>query len=72
MNHHSKLKATRNHTLLSGDELPDNKAPFEMLEVIGKCTDHPEEEIAYECEDHQQFLCLNYVKAKHLRCANLK
>ena len=70
-NHHQKSKATRTHDLLTGNEIPESKAPFQMLEVIGKCPNHSEEVVTYECKDHGQFLCVNCVKTDHMHCPQL-
>ena len=70
--YHRRLGALRNHTLLTGDDFPTIDPPKrqdDAYKIIGKCPDHPKEEIKFYCQNHDALYCAVCNVLSHAHCA---
>jgi len=72
--YHQRLKLTKTHTLLTGDEFPSVSPPqrqYDKTESIRKCPDHPNEEIKLYCQEHDALFCVACKVLSHEQCTTL-
>ena len=65
---HSKLKATKSHSILSGRHMPkaSGVAPRPACSVYCSCNQN--REVVLYCEDHDDVICDSCATIKHRRC----
>ena len=65
---HRKLKATKNHNILSGRHMPkaSGVAPRPACSVYCSCSQN--QEVVLYCEDHDDVICDSCATVKHRRC----
>jgi len=68
---HGKSKTTRNHILLKQDEMPADKEAFETINKLTKCDVHPHHDFAYECVEHNSFICALCLSDTHRKCEGI-
>ena len=61
---HKNSKATRNHKLLTRDEMPRKK----LAAVQKFCSKHDDKQIKYFCERHDQLCCSACQSTEHRQC----
>ncbi|XP_052806470.1 uncharacterized protein LOC128235709 [Mya arenaria] len=68
---HKRNKVTREHSLLKNDDIPVDKTPFTTIKQLSTCETHPDNDIAYECGDHEVFVCVFCLTETHRKCENV-
>jgi len=71
--YHQRLKLTKTHTLLTGDEFPSVSPPQrqdDKTEPIRKCPVHPKEKMCY-CQGHSAFCCVACNVRVHEQCTKM-
>ena len=72
--YHQRLKLTKTHTLLTGDEFPSVSPPQrqdDKTDSIRKCPDHPNEEIKFYCHGHSALCCVACNVLGHEQCTKM-
>ncbi|KAH3814847.1 uncharacterized protein LOC127835250 [Dreissena polymorpha] len=67
---HTKIKVTRSHTILQGENLPTDPEPIIALRKLVKCDIHPEYryDIKFVCAEHSTTICAMCLTDKHRMC----
>ncbi|XP_052233864.1 uncharacterized protein LOC127846550 [Dreissena polymorpha] len=65
---HKRIKVTRSHIVLQGDEMPTDVEPFRQLRDLVKCEFHPEYDMTFICAEHSTYICSVCVTEKHRMC----
>lgn len=65
---HRKNKLTRGHRLLEELDMLRDPTPFSKMKELMLCSDHRTSEVAYKCEDHDQFICVTCIAVGHRKC----
>ncbi|XP_052806468.1 E3 ubiquitin-protein ligase TRIM71-like [Mya arenaria] len=68
---HKRNKVTRTHSLLKNDDIPVDITPFTTIKQLSTCEIHPDNDIAYECEDHEALVCVFCLTDSHRKCENV-
>ncbi|XP_052803330.1 uncharacterized protein LOC128233613 [Mya arenaria] len=68
---HKRNKVTRIHSLLKNAEIPADITPFTTIKQLSTCKIHPDNDIAYECEDHEALVCVFCLTENHRKCENV-
>ncbi|XP_052785247.1 uncharacterized protein LOC128220762 [Mya arenaria] len=68
---HKKNKLTREHNMLKDGIMPKDVSPFRAIRDLLKCKTHPENEVAYECMDHKQLICVSCLTGSHRKCDDI-
>jgi len=69
--YHQRLKLTKTHTLLTGEEFPSVSPPKRQDDKtmsIRKCPNHPNEKIKFYCEGHKTLCCVACNVLGHEQC----
>ena len=65
---HSKLKATKNHSILSGRHMPKASGMTPQPACSVYCSCNQNREVVLYCEDHDDVICDSCATIKHRRC----
>ena len=65
---HRKLKATKNHNILSGRHMPTSSDVTQRPACSVSCSCSQNQEVAVYCEDHDDVICDSCATVKHRRC----
>ncbi|XP_052782625.1 uncharacterized protein LOC128218901 [Mya arenaria] len=68
---HKKNKLTREHKMLKDGNMPKDASPFRAIRDLLKCKIHPENDVAYECVDHKQLICVSCLTGSHRKCDDI-
>jgi len=68
---HRKNKITRNHTLLTEGEMPEDVDSFKAINQLTKCQVHVDHNLSYECFDHKVVICVMCLSERHRKCDNV-
>ena len=68
---HRKIKLTRCHVLLEGDEMPTDASAFEEMAKLTFCKMHAGREIEFKCGSHNEFICSICFRETHRICDNV-
>ena len=68
---HRKIKITRSHVLLDGEEMPNDVSTFEEMAKLTFCKVHIEREIEFKCDSHNDFICSICFRETHRTCDNV-
>ncbi|XP_052806921.1 uncharacterized protein LOC128236104 [Mya arenaria] len=68
---HKRNKVTREHLLLKNDDIPADTSPFTTIKQLSTCEIHPDNDIAYECKDHESLGCVFCLTESHRKCENV-
>ncbi|XP_052806322.1 uncharacterized protein LOC128235549 [Mya arenaria] len=68
---HKRNKVTREHSLLKNDDIPADITPFKTIKQLSTCDIHPDNDIAYECGDHEALVCVFCLNESHRKCENI-
>lgn len=66
--YHRKLVVTKNHTILSGTNMPAPSSVSQDVSFVTYCGCNKNQEVGFYCEDHQDIICNPCKKIKHLKC----
>ena len=65
---HRKLKATKNHSILSGHHMPTSSGVTQRPDCSVYCSCSQNREVMVYCEDHDDVICDSCATVKHRRC----
>ncbi|XP_052217177.1 uncharacterized protein LOC127835029 [Dreissena polymorpha] len=65
---HKRIKVTRSHTVLQGEDIPADIEPFRAFRALVKCEFHPEYDLTYMCTEHSIHVCAMCLTDKHRMC----
>ncbi|XP_045174676.2 uncharacterized protein LOC123535970 [Mercenaria mercenaria] len=65
---HKRNKILRTHKLLEGGEIPKDLNAIKLLKRMMACSDHPETDVTYKCEDHDKYICVTCLAECHRKC----
>ena len=65
---HRKLKATKNHNILSGHHMPTSSDVTQRPAYNVSCICSQNREVVVYCEDHDDVICDSCATVKHRRC----
>ena len=65
---HSKLKATKTHSVLSGSHMPKASGVTPRPACSVSCSCNQNREVVLYCEDHDDVICDSCATIKHRRC----
>ena len=65
---HRKLKATKNHSILSGHHMPTTSDVIQRPACSVSCSCSQNQEVVVYCEDHDDVICDSCATVKHRRC----
>ena len=65
---HRKLKATKNHNILSGHHMPTSSDVTQRPACNVSCICSQNREVVVYCEDHDDVICDSCATVKHRRC----
>ncbi|KAH3814833.1 hypothetical protein DPMN_143346 [Dreissena polymorpha] len=65
---HTKIKVTRSHTILQGENLPTDPEPIIAVRKLVKCDIHPEYDIKFVCAEHSTTICAMCLTDQHRMC----
>ena len=65
---HRKLKATKNHNILSGHHMPTSSDVTQRPACSVSCSCSQNREVVVYCEDHDDVICDSCATVKHRRC----
>ena len=65
---HRKLKATKNHNILSGHHMPTSSEVIQRPACSVYCNCNQNQEVEVYCEDHDDVICDSCATVKHRRC----
>ena len=65
---HRKLKATKNHNILSGHHMPTSSDVSQRPACSVSCSCSQNQEVAVYCEYHDDVICDSCATVKHRRC----
>ena len=68
---HRKIKLTRCHVLLEGEETPTDASAFEEMAKLTFCKIHTGREIEFKCDSHNVFICSVCLRETHRACDNV-
>ncbi|XP_052806469.1 uncharacterized protein LOC128235707 [Mya arenaria] len=68
---HKRNKVTREHSLLKNNDIPADISPFKTIKQLSTCDIHPDNDIAYECGDHETLVCVFCLTESHRKCENI-
>ena len=71
---HRKLAISKNHTILSGKQIPAPTSGSQRSVFIAYCSCNKNQQVEFFCEDHQDLICIPCKMVKHRNCktANVK
>ena len=72
--YHQRLKLTKTHTLLTGDEFTSGSPPQrqdDQTECIRRGSDHSNEKIKFYCQGHSALCCVTFWVKNELKCTYL-
>lgn len=69
---HRKFKATREHDILKGNNLPTDVVPFQTLSLLRYCNIHSDKEIEFKCIIDKKLLCSICATTLHRKCENIE
>ena len=65
---HRKLKATKNHNILSGSHMPEASGVTPRPACSVYCSCNQNREVVVYCQDHDDVICDSCATVKHRRC----
>ena len=65
---HRKLKATKNHSILSGGHMPKSSGVTQRPACSVYCSCNHDREVVVYCEDHDDVICDSCATVKHRGC----
>ena len=65
---HRKLKATKNHSILSGHHMPTSSDVIQRPACSVYCSCNQNQEVEVYCEEHHDVICDSCATVKHRRC----
>ena len=65
---HRKLKATKNHSILSGHHMPTSSDVIQRPACSVYCNCNQNQEVEVYCEEHHDVICDSCATVKHRRC----
>ena len=68
---HRKIKLTRSHVLLEGNEMPKDGTAFEEMAKLTFCKSHAGREVEFKCDSHNEFVCSLCIRQSHRTCDNV-
>ncbi|KAH3719088.1 E3 ubiquitin-protein ligase TRIM33-like isoform X4 [Dreissena polymorpha] len=65
---HRRHKSLREHTILEGNEFPQDVTLFEEMEKLSYCPKHPNVEVDQHCPSHDVLFCSQCLQKDHGLC----
>ncbi|KAH3719084.1 transcription intermediary factor 1-alpha-like [Dreissena polymorpha] len=65
---HRRHKSLREHTILEGNEFPQDVSLFEEMEKLSYCPKHPNVEVDQHCPSHDVLFCSQCLQKDHGLC----
>ena len=68
---HRKIKLTRSHVLLEGQEMPTNASAFKKMAKVTFCKIHEDRDVEFLCVPHDDLICPLCIRDGHRACKDI-